>query len=106
MRKRYISYLLLGFLLSASSASCSEKQVTDEPGNENPSDTDTDNDEPTDGDGENQSGDLPDYGTPDRSSIVAFPGAYGAGAYTTGGAGGKVLTVTLLADDEIGRAHV
>lgn len=99
MRKRYISYLLLGFLLSASGAACSEKQVTDEPESENPSGTDTDNEESTDGDGENQSGDLPDYGTPDRSSIVAFPGAYGAGAYTTGGAGGKVLTVTSLADD-------
>lgn len=99
MRKRYISYLLLGFFLSSGSASCSEKQVTDEPESENSSDTDTDNEESADEDEENQSGELPDYGTPDRSSVVAFPGAYGAGAYTTGGAGGKVLTVTSLADD-------
>lgn len=99
MSKMYISYLLLGFLLSASGIACSEKQVTDEPESENPSGTDTDNEEPTDEDEENQSGELPDYGTPDRSSIVAFPGAYGAGAYTTGGAGGKVLIVTSLADD-------
>lgn len=42
---------------------------------------------------------LPDYGTPDRSAIVAFPGAYGAGAYTKGGAGGKVLVVNSLKDD-------
>lgn len=42
---------------------------------------------------------LPDYGTPDRSAIVAFPGACGAGAYTKGGAGGKVLIVNSLKDD-------
>ena len=29
------------------------------------------------------------YPAPDRSSIAAFPGAYGAGRFTTGGAGGK-----------------
>ena len=39
------------------------------------------------------------YSTPDRSSVPAFPGADGAGKYTLGGAGGKVLTVTSLADD-------
>lgn len=42
---------------------------------------------------------LPDYPTPDRSVIPAFPQAYGAGKYATGGAGGKVYTVTSLADD-------
>lgn len=42
---------------------------------------------------------LPDYGTPDRSAIAAFPGACGAGAYTKGGAGGKVLIVNSLKDD-------
>ncbi len=31
---------------------------------------------------------LPEYPIPDRTTIVAFPGAYGAGKYTTGGAGG------------------
>ena len=31
---------------------------------------------------------LPVYDTPDRSKIPAFPGADGAGKYTTGGAGG------------------
>ena len=39
------------------------------------------------------------YPTPDRSKIIAFPGADGAGKYTTGGAGGAVYTVTSLADD-------
>ncbi len=42
---------------------------------------------------------LPVYPTPDRSAIPAFPGADGAGKYTTGGAGGAVYTVTSLKDD-------
>lgn len=42
---------------------------------------------------------LTEYAVPDRFAIPAFPGADGAGKYTTGGAGGEVLTVTSLADD-------
>ena len=41
---------------------------------------------------------LPVYDTPDRSKIPAFPGADGAGKYTTGGAGGEVLVVNSLKD--------
>ena len=42
---------------------------------------------------------LIEYPAPDRSKIAAFPGADGAGKYTSGGAGGDVYIVTSLADD-------
>lgn len=48
---------------------------------------------------EGNTGVLPEHAVPDRSGIPAFPGACGAGAYTIGGAGGKVLIVNSLEDD-------
>jgi len=58
------------------------------------------NNEQTGGDTDNEYiNNLPEYSTPDRSRIASFPGAEGAGKYTTGGAGGTVYTVTSLADD-------
>lgn len=41
---------------------------------------------------------LPEYTASDRSKVPAFPGAYGAGKFTTGGAGGTVYKVTSLED--------
>lgn len=70
---KLVYFGLLCFILSASVVACSD---------DNP---DTDNT-------------LEEYPAPDRSSIAAFPGAYGAGRFTTGGAGGKVYVVTSLAD--------
>ena len=46
-----------------------------------------------------QAQELKSYPVPDRSKVLAFPGADGAGKYTTGGAGGQVLIVTSLKDD-------
>ena len=69
-----LSAFFLGGVVACSSEQATEKQLTDESG-------------------------LPEYPTPDRTTIVAFPGAYGAGKYTTGGAGGTVYIVASLADD-------
>ena len=69
-----LSAFFFGGVVASSSEQATEKQLTDESG-------------------------LPEYPTPDRTTIVAFPGAYGAGKYTTGGAGGTVYIVTSLADD-------
>ena len=44
-------------------------------------------------------GNLVSYPVPDRTTVPAFPGADGAGKYTTGGAGGQVLVVNSLKDD-------
>lgn len=58
----------------------------------------TPNETPETGDDGDSDDPLPVYPIPDRTMIAAFPGAYGAGRATTGGAGGTVYTVTSLED--------
>ena len=92
--KKNIMFLAACSLAFFMLSSCSENTpATDEP-EDNGSQTPDSGD-----DNSGEEGNLPDYGTPDRTKIKAFPGAYGAGAYTTGGAEGKVLVVNSLKDD-------
>lgn len=95
MIRQFINNSLFCLFLLAFAVSC---------GSEEPAvDTNTGNNNSNNNGGNNGTGDdsgkLPDYGTPDRSLVPAFPNAYGAGKYTTGGAGGDVYIVTSLKDD-------
>lgn len=84
---------LFCYSLLAMTVSCaSEEPVVD---NNKENNTDNGNNDNKD---DNNTGTLPDYGAPDRSKVPAFPHAYGAGKYTTGGAGGDVYVVTSLED--------
>lgn len=83
---RKIFYLILSvslFLFSCSSSDDSETVITPDP-----------TPDPTP-----EVPSLVTYPTPLRDTVPAFPGADGAGKYVAGGAGGKVYTVTSLADD-------
>lgn len=97
--KKFIPAVLFITFLCGGSAACSDDDPpqdppTDQSGNKGEDNKEDDNKDPDNGDST-----LLEYTAPDRSTIAAFPGAEGAGKYTTGGAGGTVYTVTSLADD-------
>ena len=91
---KLVYFGLLCFILSASVVACSDDNPVSG-GTEVPPETDNNGDGDNNPDTDNT---LEEYPAPDRSAIAAFPGAYGAGRFTTGGAGGKVYVVTSLAD--------
>lgn len=93
--KYYLSTWGLAVILGFTTMNCSDdnpQDITNTPP------TEQGGNQP--GEDSGQDDDQPDvYPTPDRSTIAAFPGAEGAGKYTTGGAGGKVYIVTSLEDN-------
>ena len=87
---------LFTFALMGGFTACSDDDPTT---NEQTPGTPSGDDDGDKDDDDDSSSMLPEYSTPDRSTIPAFPNAQGAGRYVTGGAGGKVYTVTKLDDD-------
>lgn len=101
--KRIIKAVLLIALLGRATICCSDDNpVNQETSIEQPGDN-SENNGNGNSDNKEDSNEgnpgQPEYTIPDRSVIAAFPGAEGAGKYTTGGAGGKVYVVTSLEDD-------
>ena len=82
----------ISFFLFTACSDSEPKAEPEQPGQEEPEPEPEPNPEPDEEE-------LPEYPTPDRSTTPAFPNAYGAGRFTSGGAEGKVYTVTSLADD-------
>jgi len=92
--KKHLLTWAFAVILGFTTQGCSEdepQKATDTPSTEQGSD------QPEEG--PSQHDDPDSYPTPNRSTIAAFPGAEGAGKYTTGGAGGKVYIVTSLEDN-------
>jgi hypothetical protein len=93
MSNNCISVLCVFFLLTFISCSGDEPKLGNTP------DANPENPTPEKPGDDGSASTLPEYDAPDRSRIIAFPGAYGAGRYTAGGAGGKVYVVSSLKDD-------
>lgn len=93
MSNNCISVLCAFFLLTFISCSGDEPKLGNTP------DANPENPIPEKPGDDGSASTLPEYDAPDRSRIIAFPGAYGAGRYTAGGAGGKVYVVSSLKDD-------
>lgn len=84
--------IAISFFLFTACSDTAPKAEPDPPGQEEPEPEPEPDPEPDEEE-------LPDYPAPDRSVTPAFPYAFGAGRFTSGGAEGKVYTVTSLADD-------
>lgn len=91
--KQFAGFCLLLAFPMLTFASCGSSEPLSE------DDTPTIKPNPDQDSGSDSNSSLSEYPIPDRSKIPAFPGADGAGKYTTGGAGGTVYVVNSLKDD-------
>ena len=93
MQATLLAIFLAGTMVACSDDTPADKDnFTEQEGSENNGNSDGNGNPDEDGSG------LSEFPVPNRSTIAAFPGAEGAGKYTTGGAGGTVYVVTSLED--------